>query len=301
MAIVLSRHADRSASWLLLSKQSCGVALGTFVGIATLTVSQSAFLFCLLFALWTGAVAYRCAVDPPSPFCRFAGFTATTVAMAGLFQNNPEVNIALIRGAQILLGVFLAAIVNLRSNCKEDSHQNVATSSPLPNQQMRRLAGQHAGRVMLAMFATLVAWLWLDLPGGPFAMAATSVIATPAIDGPAIRFSQRLAGIILGMSLAVVFTAIFLPELERIQEFELWIFGGFWVCSFINYRSQKSAFVGLQSNQTLAIVLVREAHQSSDLLSIWQRGRAIAIGLIISFLVIDVLTRKTIRESTDDQ
>jgi hypothetical protein len=30
------------------------------------------------------------------------------------------------------------------------------------------------------------------------------------------------------MSLAVVFTAIFLPELERIQEFELWIFGGFW-------------------------------------------------------------------------
>jgi uncharacterized membrane protein YgaE (UPF0421/DUF939 family) len=41
-------------------------------------------------------------------------------------------------------------------------------------------------------------------------MTATSVIATPAIDSVAIRFSQRLAGIILGMSLAVVFTAIFL-------------------------------------------------------------------------------------------
>jgi uncharacterized membrane protein YccC len=301
MAIVLSRHADRSASWLLFSKQSCGVALGTFVGIATLTVSQSAFLFCLLFAVWTGAVAYRCAVDPPSHFCRFAGFTATTVAMAGLFQNNPEVNIALIRGAQILLGVFLAAIVNLRANWEEDSQQNVATSSPLPNQQTRRLARQHTGRVVLAMFATLVTWLWLDIPGGPFAMAATSVIATPAIDSAAIRFSQRLAGIILGTFLAVVFTAIFLPELERIQEFELWIFGGFWVCSFINYRSQNSAFVGLQANQTLAIVLVREAHQSSDLLAIWQRGRAIAVGLILSFLVIDVLTRKRIRGSAYDQ
>ena len=55
---------------------------------------------------------------------------------------------------------------------------------------------------------------------------ATSVIATPAIDSAAIRFPQRLVGVILGMSLAVVFTAIFLPELERIQEFELWIFGG---------------------------------------------------------------------------
>jgi uncharacterized membrane protein YgaE (UPF0421/DUF939 family) len=148
------------------------------------------------------------------------------------------------------------------------------------------------------MFAMLVAWLWLDIPAGPFGMVATSVIATPSIDSAAIRFPQRLVGVILGMSLAVVFTAIFLPELERIQEFELWIFGGFWVCSFLNYRSQKSAFVGLQSGQTLAVVLLRDAHQSSDLLAIWQRGKAIAIGLIISFLVIDVLTRKTIRGST---
>jgi hypothetical protein len=104
-----------------------------------------------------------------------------------------------------------------------------------------------------------------------------------------------LAGILIGTSLAIVFTALFLPGMERIQEFELWIFGGFWVCSFINYRSQNSAFVGLQSNQTLAIVLVRAAHQSSDLLAIWQRGRAIAIGLIISFLVIAVLTKNTMR------
>ena len=65
--------------------------------------------------------------------------------MAGLFQNNPEVNIALIRGAQILLGVLLAAIINLRPNSKGDSHQNTATSSPLAKQQRRRLARQHAG------------------------------------------------------------------------------------------------------------------------------------------------------------
>jgi uncharacterized membrane protein YgaE (UPF0421/DUF939 family) len=300
MAIVLSRHSDRHASWWLFSKQSCGVALGTFIGITMLTVSQSAFLFCLLYAVWTGALAYHCAFQPPSPLCRFAAFTTTTVAMAGLFQNNPEVNIALIRGAQILLGVLLAAIINLRPNSKGDSHQNTATSSPMANQQRRRLARQHAGRVVLVMFAMLVVWLWLDIPAGPFAMVSASVIATPAIDSAAIRFSQRFTGIILGASLAVVFTAIFLPELERIQEFELWIFGGFWVCSFLNYRSEKSAFVGLQSGQTLAVVLVREAHQSADLLAIWQRGRAIAIGLIISFLVIDILTRTTIRGSTDD-
>jgi uncharacterized membrane protein YccC len=295
MAIVLSRHSDKSVSWLLLSKQSGGVALGTFIGIAMLTVSQSAFLFCLLFAVWTGAVAYRCAIDPPSPGSRFGGFTATTVAMAGLFQNDPDVNIALIRGAQILLGVFLAAIVSLQLHWKRESHQNVPKPSRRPNQQMRRLARQHAGRVVLALFGTLFTWLWLDIPGGPFAMAAASVIATPAIDSAMIRFSQRLAGILIGTFLAVVFTALFLPGMERIQEFELWIFGGFWVCSFINYRSENSAFVGLQSNQTLAIVLVRAAHQSSDLLAIWQRGRAIAIGLIISFLVIAVLTKTTTR------
>jgi uncharacterized membrane protein YccC len=299
MAIVLSRHSDKHASWSLFSKQSCGVALGTFVGIATLTVSQNAFVFCLLYAVWTGALAYHCAFDPPSPFCRFAAFTTTTVAMAGLFQNNPDVNIALIRGAEILLGVLLAAIVNLRPNWKGE--QNAAKSSPLATQHGRRLARQHAGRVVLAMFAMLVAWLWLDIPAGPFGMVATSVIATPSIDSAAIRFPQRLVGVILGMSLAVVFTAIFLPELERIQEFELWIFGGFWVCSFLNYRSQKSAFVGLQSGQTFAVVLLRGAHQSSDLLAIWQRGRAIAVGLVLSFLVMDVLTRKTIRGSIYDQ
>ena len=38
-------------------------------------------------------------------------------------------------------------------------------------------------------------------------MVATSVIATPAIDAAAFRFPQRLVGVILGMSLAVVFTA----------------------------------------------------------------------------------------------
>jgi hypothetical protein len=37
------------------------------------------------------------------------------------------------------------------------------------------------------------------------------------------------------------------------------------------------------------------------LLAIWQRGRAIAVGLILSFLVIDVLTRKRIRGSAYDQ
>ena len=63
---------------------------------------------------------------------------------------------------------------------------------------------------------------------------------SPYQNGPR-GFPQRFVGVILGASLAVVLTAIFLPELERIQEFELWIFG----CSFINYRSQKSAFVGL--------------------------------------------------------
>src|SRR5258707_876349 len=270
MAIVISRHSDKHACW---------------------------FLFCLLYAVWTGALAYHCAFDPPSSFCRFAAFTTTTVAMAGLFQNNPDVNIALIRGAEILLGVLLAAIINLQPNWKGE--QNAAKSSPLATQQGRRLARQHAGRVVLAMFAMLVAWLWLDIPAGPFGMVATSVIATPAIDSAAIRFLQRLAGVILGMSLAVVFTAIFLPELQRIQEFELWIFGGFWVCSFLNYRSQSSAFVGLQSGQTLAVVLLRDAHQRSDLLAILQRGRAIAVGLILSFLVIDVLTRKTIRGSSD--
>jgi len=50
----------------------------------------------------------------------------------------------------------------------------------------------------------------------------------PAIDSAMIRFSQRLAGILIGTSLAIVFTALFLPGMERIQEFELWIFGGFW-------------------------------------------------------------------------
>ena len=297
MAIVLSRHSDKGTSWLLLSKQSGGVALGTFIGIATLTVSQSAFLFCLLFAVWTGAVAYRCAIDPPSPGSRFGGFTATTVAMAGLFQNDPDINIALIRGAQILLGVFLAAVVNLQLHWKRESPQNVATPSRLIDQQMRRLARQHAGRVVLALFGTLFTWLWLDIPAGPFAMAAASVIATPAIDSPMIRFSQRLAGILIGTSLAIVFTALFLPEMERIQEFELLVFGIFWLCSFINYRSQKSAFIGLQSSITFAVVLVRDAHQSSDLLPIWQRGSALVLGLVISFLVIDVLTRRTIRAS----
>jgi uncharacterized membrane protein YccC len=295
MAIVLSRHADRSASWLLISKQSCGVALGTFIGIATLTVSQSAFLFCLLFAFSTGAVAYRCAVDPSSSFCRFAGFTATTVAMAGLFQNNPEVNIALIRGAQILLGILLAAIVNFRSNWKEE--RKVATSLKLPSQQSRRLARQHAGRMVLVMLATLGTWLWLDIPTGPFAVVAASLMATSAINSTAIRFSQRLLGIILGMCLAIAFTVVFLPQMERIQEFELLVFAIFWLCSFINYGSQKSAFIGLQSSITFAVVLVRDAHQSSDLLPIWQRGRALVLGLVISFLVIDVLTRKTVRAS----
>jgi uncharacterized membrane protein YgaE (UPF0421/DUF939 family) len=132
MAIVISRHSDKRASWLLFSKQSYGVALGTFVGIGTLTVSQNLFLFCLLYAVWTGALAYHCAFDPPSPLCRFAAFTTTTVAMAGLFQNNPEVNIALIRGAQILLGVLLAAIINLQPNWKDD--ENTAKSSPLSEQ-----------------------------------------------------------------------------------------------------------------------------------------------------------------------
>jgi uncharacterized membrane protein YccC len=297
MAIVLSRHADRSASWLLLSKQSCGVALGTFFGIAMLTVSQSAFLFCLLLAVWTGAVAYRCTVDPPAHFCRFAGFTATTVAMAGLFQNNPDVNIALIRGAQILLGIFLAAIVNLRPNRKEDSHQKVATPLKVPSQQSRRLARQHAGRMVLVMFATLGTWLWFDIPNGPFAVVAGSLIATSAVDSEAIRFSQRLLGIILGMCLAVVFTIVFLPQMERIQEFELLVFGIFWLCSFINYGSQKCAFIGLQSSITFAVCLVRDAHQSSDLLPIWERGRALVLGLVISFVVIDVLTRETIRAS----
>ena len=161
MAIVLSRHSVKRASLVLFSKQSCGVALGTFVGIATLTVSQNALLFCLLYAVWTGTLAYHCAFDPPSPLCRFAAFTTTTVAMAGLFQNNPDVNIALIRGAQILLGVLLAAIINLHPNRKGESHRNAAKPSPLATQQMRRLARQHARRVVLAMFATLVTWLWL--------------------------------------------------------------------------------------------------------------------------------------------
>jgi uncharacterized membrane protein YccC len=296
MAIVLSRHSDKRASWLLISKQSCGVALGTFIGIATLTVSQSAFLFCLLFAVWTGAVAYRCAVDPPSSFCRFAGFTATTVAMAGLFQNNPEVNIALIRGAEILLGILLSAIVNLQPNRKEG--RKVATSLKLPSQLSRRLARQHAGRMVLVMFATLGAWLWFDIPNGPFAVVAGALIATSAIDSAAIRFSQRLLGIILGMGLAIAFTVVFLPQLERIQEFELLVFAIFWLCSFINYGPQKSAFIGLQSSITFAVCLVRDPHQSSDLLPIWQRGRALVLGLVISFLVIDVLTRRTIRISS---
>jgi hypothetical protein len=34
--------------------------------------------------------------------------------------------------------------------------------------------------------------------------------------------------------------------MERIQEFELLVFGIFWLCSFTNYGSQKSTFIGLQ-------------------------------------------------------
>jgi hypothetical protein len=95
--------------------------------------------------------------------------------------------------------------------------------------------------------------LWFDIPRGPFGVVAASLIATSAFDSAAIRFSQRLLGIILGMCLAIAFTVVFLPQMERIQEFELLVFGIFWLCSFINYGSQKSAFIGLQSSITFAV------------------------------------------------
>ena len=292
LAIVLSRHAEKSASWLVFSKQSGGVAFGTFVGIAALTVSQNAFLFCLLFALWTGFVAYRCVVYPPAaPFYRFAGLTATNVAMNGLFQDNPDLNIALIRGAQILLGVVLATLVNLKPNSREQ--RIAATSLKVLSQTSHRLALQHAGRVVLVLFVTLAAWLWFDIPYGTFGVVIATLIVTSAIDSAAIRFSQRFLGIILGAGLALVFTIVFLPQMERIQEFLVVVFGIFWLCSYINYRSAKNAFIGVQASIVFAVILVRDPHQSSGLLPIWQRGRAIAVGLVLSFLVMDVLTRKT--------
>jgi uncharacterized membrane protein YccC len=156
-------------------------------------------------------------------------------------------------------------------------------------------------RVVLVMFATLGTWLWFDIPYETFGVVVATLIVTSAIDSAAIRFSQRSLGIILGTGLAIVFTVVFLPQMERIQEFELLVFGIFWLCSFINYGSQKSAFIGLQSSITFAVVLVRDPHQSSDVLPIWQRGRAIAVGLVLSFLVMDVLTRKTILGSAYDQ
>jgi uncharacterized membrane protein YccC len=156
-------------------------------------------------------------------------------------------------------------------------------------------------RVVLVMFATLGTWLWFDIPYEEFGVVVATLIVASAIDSAAIRFSQRSLGIILGTGLAIVFTVVFLPQMERIQEFELLVFGIFWLCSFINYGSQKSAFIGLQSSITFAVVLVRDPHQSSDVLPIWQRGRAIAVGLVLSFLVMDVLTRKTILGSAYDQ
>jgi fusaric acid resistance family protein len=294
LAIVISRHAEKSASWFSFSKQGSGVAFGTFVGIATLTVSQNAFLFCLLFAVWTGFVAYRCTVAPPvAPFYRFAGLAATNVAMNSLFQDNPEVNVALIRGAQILLGIVLATLVNLKPNYREE---RAVTSLKPANEPSHRLALRHAGRVVVVMFVALTAWLWFDIPYGTFGVVIATLIVTSAIDSAAIRFSQRMLGIFLGAGLAVVFTVLFLPHMERIQEFELVVFGIFWLCSFINYRSPKYAFIGLQASITFAVVLIRDPHQSSDLLPIWQRGKAIAVGLVLSFLAMDLLTRKTIRE-----
>ena len=293
LAIVLSRHADKSASWSIFSKQSGGVAVGTFVGIATLTVSQNAFLFCLLFALWTGFVAYRCIIDPPAaPFYRFAGLTATNVAMNGLFQDNPDVNVALIRGAQILLGIVLATLVNLKSNSREE--RIVAAPLKPRSPASRQLALQHGGRVVWVLFATLGAWLWFDIPYGTFGVVIATLLVTSAIDSAAIRFSQRFLGIILGAGLALLFTVVFLPQMERIQEFELVVFGIFWLFSFINYRSPQHAFIGLQGSIVFAVTLVRDPHQSPDLLPIWQRGKAIAVGLVLSFLVMDVLTRRTV-------
>ena len=297
MAIVVSRHASKRSSWSVLAKQSCGVALGTFIGISMLTVYQSAFLFCLLFAAWTGAVIYRCIIDPPSPLFRFAGVTATTIAMAGLFQENLEINIALIRGAEILLGTILAASVSFQSGRKGDSQRQFSAALKLPRQQLDRLARQQAGRVVLAMLTTLGIWLSLDIPSGPFAVLAvtSSLIATSATDSAAVKFYQRLLGVALGMGLAIAFTLAFLPQMERIPEFELFIFGIFWICSFINYASERFAFVGLQSSSTFAIVLMRDAHQSPDLLAIWQRGRALVLGLVITFVVMDLLTQRSVR------
>jgi hypothetical protein len=100
-----------------------------------------------------------------------------------------------------------------------------------------------------------------------------------------------LLGVVLGVCLAIAFTAILLPEMNRIHDFELVIFGIFWICSFINYASERFAFVGLQSSTTFAIVLMRDARQSSDLLAIWQRGRALVLGLVITLVVMDLLTK----------
>jgi uncharacterized membrane protein YccC len=102
-------------------------------------------------------------------------------------------------------------------------------------------------------------------------MVAAFLMATPAIDSTAVRFSRRLAGITLGATLAIAIIGLFLPELSRIQQLELFIFAVFWVCSFVNYRSEKSAIAGLQANITFAVVFLRDPHQSADLLAIWQR------------------------------
>ncbi|MDP0495493.1 MAG: FUSC family protein [Verrucomicrobiota bacterium JB024] len=168
-----------------------------------------------------------------------------------------------------------------RREVKERVRRHKAAWRP----DMMRL--KHGVKVGIAVLGALYLWLWTQHPGGVPSVISASILIQKTLVASNQKSMLRLAGCLLGGTVAAFFLLTVTPHLETFEELAPVLFLCFMVFSLINYGPARYSYAGFQA--FLAFLLMTSVSNQQDVSL--EPGIERLMGIIFGFLICATVLR----------
>ncbi len=249
---------DRTATVRRGLERVAGTVAGGAIAYGIMLEGQVHAWVYIATGLTCAFAVYAQAVSRYSYAFVLVGFTVPLMTYHALVSSEPIGHVVLMRGLEVLVGVFVAAAIDLLTSGRHGSH---ATSKPWFAATDEVFLG-HALTVGIAVSLVPVVWTTFHLPGFDQTPITAFIVVGAAREGIGWKSLNRCIGCLLGALLG--FLGVMMLD-GGLLTWLAFVFAGLFVFTQICFGGSVVAYTGAQAAIAFLLVVVMEPIPHLDL------------------------------------
>ncbi len=270
---------DKSATLRRGVERIAGTALGGLLSYAIMLDGKYAPLVYVATGLVSAFAVYAQAVSRYSYAFVMVGFTVPLMTYHAMSSTEPVITTILMRGAEVLVGVAVAMLVDHITSRRQPSNK---PPKPLIGPVDPVFIG-HALTVGIAVTLVPVIWTTFNLPGQSQTPITAFIVVSAAREGIGWKSLNRCIGCAIGAALGLIGVAL-LPGLGFLP-WLLFLIAGLLIFTQVCHGGSIIAYTGVQASIAFLLIVVQEPIPHLDPAEAYARMWGIAGGICLVMAV----------------